>query len=79
MFPATVLAGVKPGMRAFEEEIFGPVAVVVAYDTDDHAVQLANMSEFGLAAGIIAKDTGSGAQDRRCGCGWGICTSTTRR
>ncbi len=57
MFPATVLSGVKPGMRAFEEEIFGPVAVVVAYDNDDHAVELANMSEFGLAGGIIAKDT----------------------
>lgn len=56
MYPATVLSGVTPGMRAFEEEIFGPVAVVVAYDTDDHAVALANMSEFGLAAGIIAKD-----------------------
>jgi benzaldehyde dehydrogenase (NAD) len=58
MYPATVLSGVKPGMRAFEEEIFGPVAVVVAYESDDHAVALANMSEFGLAAGIIAKDTG---------------------
>lgn len=56
MFPATVLAGVKPGMRAFEEEIFGPVAVVVAYDTEDHAVELANMSEYGLAAGIIGRD-----------------------
>ncbi|MCC5993035.1 MAG: aldehyde dehydrogenase family protein [Rhodobacteraceae bacterium] len=58
MFPATVLAGVKPGMRAFEEEIFGPVAVVVAYDSDDHAVELANMSDYGLAAGIIGTDLG---------------------
>lgn len=58
MFPATVLSGVTPGMRAFEEEIFGPVAVVVAYDDDDHAVELANMSDFGLAAGIIANDLG---------------------
>jgi len=58
MFPATVLAGVRPGMRAFEEEIFGPVAVVVAYDSDDHAVELANMSEFGLAAGIVGRDLG---------------------
>jgi benzaldehyde dehydrogenase (NAD) len=57
MFPATVLSGVKPGMRAFDEEIFGPVAVVVAYDSDDHAVELANMTEFGLAAGIIGRDT----------------------
>ncbi|MEJ2036419.1 MAG: aldehyde dehydrogenase family protein, partial [Maritimibacter sp.] len=58
MFPATVLSGAKPGMRAFEEEIFGPVAVVVGYDDEDHAVELANMSDFGLAAGIIAKDPG---------------------
>ena len=58
MFPATVLSGVKPGMRAFEEEIFGPVAVVVPYETDEHAVELANMSDYGLAAGIIGKDTG---------------------
>lgn len=57
MFPATVLAGVVPGMRAFDEEIFGPVAVIVAYDNDDHAVALANMTQFGLAGGIIAKDT----------------------
>lgn len=58
MFPATVLAGVRPGMRAFDEEIFGPVAVVVAYDSDDHAVELANMSDYGLAAGIIGNDLG---------------------
>ena len=58
MFPATVLSGVTPDMRAFSEEIFGPVAVVVAYDSDDHAVELANMSDYGLAAGIIARDLG---------------------
>ena len=58
MFPATVLADVKPGMRAFDEEIFGPVAVVVAYNDDAHAVELANMSDYGLAAGIIGKDLG---------------------
>jgi benzaldehyde dehydrogenase (NAD) len=58
MFPATVLADVTPEMRAFREEIFGPVAVVVAYDNDDHAVELANMSDYGLAAGIIGQDLG---------------------
>lgn len=58
MFPATVLADVTPGMRAFEEEIFGPVAVVVGYEGDDDAVRLANLSDFGLAAGIIGKDLG---------------------
>jgi benzaldehyde dehydrogenase (NAD) len=58
MFPATVLAGVKPGMRAFDEEIFGPVAAIVSYADDDDAVRLASMSDFGLAAGIIGTDLG---------------------
>ncbi len=56
MFPATVLSGVKPGMRAFDEEIFGPVAVVVEYNDDDHAVELANMTDFGLVASVIGTD-----------------------
>ncbi|WP_439138370.1 aldehyde dehydrogenase family protein [Roseicyclus sp.] len=56
MFPATVLSGVKPGMRAFEEELFGPVAIVVSYKDDEHAVELANMSEFGLVGSVIGSD-----------------------
>jgi benzaldehyde dehydrogenase (NAD) len=50
----TVLDGVKPGMRAFEEEIFGPVAPVTAFASDDEAVALANATEFGLSAGVIS-------------------------
>ena len=56
MFPATVLSGVKPGMRAFDEEIFGPVAVVVSYKDDDHAVELASMTDFGLVGSVIGRD-----------------------
>ncbi len=56
LFPATVLSGVKPGMRAFDEEIFGPVAVVVDYKDDDHAVELATMTNFGLVASVISAD-----------------------
>ncbi len=56
LFPATVLSGVTPGMRAFEEEIFGPVAVVVAYEDDDHAVDLARRTDFGLVASVIGGD-----------------------
>lgn len=56
LFPATVLSGVKPGMRAFEEEIFGPVAVIVEYSTDAEAVELANVSEFGLVGSVIGAD-----------------------
>jgi benzaldehyde dehydrogenase (NAD) len=40
-------------MRAFEEEIFGPVAVVVKVDSDEEAIRLANRSEYGLSAGVI--------------------------
>ena len=56
LFPATVLSGVKPGMRAFDEEIFGPVAVIVEYSTDAEAVELANVSEFGLVGSVIGAD-----------------------
>ncbi len=56
LFPATVLSGVTPGMRAFSEEIFGPVAVIVAYRDEDHAVELANATEFGLVGAVIGND-----------------------
>ncbi|WP_367196744.1 benzaldehyde dehydrogenase [Amorphus sp. 3PC139-8] len=53
-YAATVLADVRPGMPAFDEEIFGPVAVVAAFATDEDAVDLANRSDYGLAAGVIS-------------------------
>lgn len=57
-YAATVLADVKPGMLAFEEEIFGPVACVVSFKTDKEAIELANRSEYGLAAGVISANLG---------------------
>ena len=42
-------------MRAFEEEVFGPVAAVTTFSTDDEAVELANRTEYGLSAGVISK------------------------
>jgi benzaldehyde dehydrogenase (NAD) len=50
----TVLDGVRPGMRAFDEEIFGPVAPVTTFSSDEEAVALANRTEFGLSAGVIS-------------------------
>jgi benzaldehyde dehydrogenase (NAD) len=50
----TVLDRVAPGMRAFDEEIFGPVAAVTTFATDGEAVALANETEFGLSAGVIS-------------------------
>lgn len=54
----TVLTGVTPDMPAFREEIFGPVAPITEFDTDDEAVALANSSEYGLAAAIHSVDLG---------------------
>jgi succinate-semialdehyde dehydrogenase/glutarate-semialdehyde dehydrogenase len=48
----TVLDGVLPGMTAFVEETFGPVAAVVRATDDDHAVELANDTTFGLGASV---------------------------
>jgi len=53
-----VLTGVTPKMRAFHEEIFGPVAVLVPFDSDEEAIALANDTEYGLSAGIISRSVG---------------------
>jgi benzaldehyde dehydrogenase (NAD) len=42
-------------MAAFEEEVFGPVASVTSFETDDEAIALANQTEYGLSAGIISR------------------------
>lgn len=55
-YAPTVLSGVQPGMRAFDEEPFGPLVNLVAFETDAQAVQLANTSQGGLAAGVIGRD-----------------------
>lgn len=57
-YEATVLHRVRREMRAFSEEIFGPVAVVVPFSSEDEAVALANQTDFGLSAGIISRDAG---------------------
>jgi benzaldehyde dehydrogenase (NAD) len=57
-YQATVLSGVRPTMRAFKEEIFGPVANVVRFGTDDEAIALANDTEYGLAAAILSRSVG---------------------
>jgi len=56
-YPPTVLSDVRPGMAAFDEETFGPVAAVVRAVSVDHAVELANMSPYGLGASIWTRDT----------------------
>ncbi|WP_194722245.1 NAD-dependent succinate-semialdehyde dehydrogenase [Noviherbaspirillum malthae] len=55
-YPATVLGNVKPGMVAFDEEIFGPVAAIIEADDEEHAIALANRSPFGLGAALFTRD-----------------------
>jgi benzaldehyde dehydrogenase (NAD) len=49
----TVLSDVRPGMRVFDEEVFGPVASLVTVSSDDEAVSLANRTTGSLSAAII--------------------------
>ena len=55
-YAPTVLSGVKPGMRSFYEEIFGPVINITTFSTDAQAVELANDTEYGLAGAVISND-----------------------
>ncbi|MCK9799374.1 benzaldehyde dehydrogenase [Pseudomonas chlororaphis] len=57
-YQPTVLSGVRPGMRAFEDEVFGPVATVVSFASDEEAIELANRTEYGLAAAVISPSVG---------------------
>jgi succinate-semialdehyde dehydrogenase/glutarate-semialdehyde dehydrogenase len=59
-YPPTVLEEVRPGMVAFEEELFGPVAAVIRAESRAHALELANQSEFGLGAAVFTRDRAEG-------------------
>jgi succinate-semialdehyde dehydrogenase/glutarate-semialdehyde dehydrogenase len=52
----TILTDVTPGMRAYDEELFGPAAVVYKVASEDEAVELANNSRFGLGAAVFSSD-----------------------
>lgn len=56
-YAPTILAGVQPGMTAFDQELFGPVAAVIAARDAEHALELANDSDFGLTASLWTADT----------------------
>jgi len=59
-FAPTVLTDVKPGMCAFDEEIFGPVIAITEASSEEHAIELANQSEFGLGGAVFTKDLEKG-------------------
>jgi len=55
-YPATILTQVKPGMPAYSEELFGPVASVIRVKDLQEAIQVANDSEFGLGGGLFSRN-----------------------
>ena len=54
-YPATVLVGVPAGARILKEEVFGPVAPIVGFDTEEQGIAAANDTEYGLAAYIFTE------------------------
>jgi len=59
-YPPTVLTSVRPGMPAYDEETFGPVAAIITADDEADAVRIANDSPFGLGAAVFTKDRARG-------------------
>ncbi|HKK68052.1 MAG TPA: NAD-dependent succinate-semialdehyde dehydrogenase [Bacteroidales bacterium] len=55
-YPATILTDVKPGMPAYDEELFGPVASVIKVASEEEAIKIANDTVFGLGAAVFTKD-----------------------
>ncbi len=59
-YPPTILTDLKPGMPAYDEELFGPVASVIVANDKDEAVRIANDSPFGLGGGVFTPDLALG-------------------
>ncbi len=61
-YPATVLSNVKPGMPAWDEEMFGPVAALIKAKDEEDAIAIANDRPFGLGAAIFTADKAKGQE-----------------
>ena len=55
-YPPTILENVKPGMPAYDEELFGPVASVIRVKDENEAIKVANDTVFGLGAAVFTKN-----------------------
>lgn len=61
-YPPTVLSGVKKGMPAYDEEVFGPVGAVIEVADEEAAIGVANDTQFGLGAAVFTKDVARGEE-----------------
>lgn len=59
-YPPTILTNVRPGMPAYEEELFGPVASIIKVDSLKEAITIANSTSFGLGSGVFTKNLKEG-------------------
>lgn len=64
-YPATVLSDVKAGQPAHDEEVFGPVAAIMAAEDEADAIRIANDSEYGLGSGVLTSDLDRGRRIAR--------------
>jgi succinate-semialdehyde dehydrogenase/glutarate-semialdehyde dehydrogenase len=64
-YPPTVLSDVGPGTPAYDEELFGPVAAVIAARDESGAIRIANHTAFGLGAAVFTRDVGRGERIAR--------------
>ncbi|MDR6820349.1 acyl-CoA reductase-like NAD-dependent aldehyde dehydrogenase [Neorhizobium sp. 2083] len=65
LMPATVVDGVTRDMRLYSEESFGPVVAILRARDEDHAIELANDSEYGLSASVFTGDAARGLRVAR--------------
>ncbi len=72
-YPPTVLSDVKPGMPAYDEELFGPVAALIKVKDEREAISVANDSIFGLGAAVFTKDILRGEKIAKEGLAAGNC------
>lgn len=59
-YTPTILDHVQPGMPAFDEELFGPVAALIRAKDEQHAIKIANQTQFGLGASVWTRNTANG-------------------
>lgn len=72
-YPPTVLTGVRPGMVAFDEELFGPVLVLIRAADEAEALALANQTPYGLSAVVFTQDEARGLDVARTQLDAGAC------
>lgn len=72
-YAPTVLADVRPGMPAYDEEMFGPVACIVRAESEEEALRVANDTPYGLGAAVFTRDLDRGERIARAGVEAGMC------